>query len=72
MRIVTLVENTTHRQDLTPEHGLSLCIETENHKILFDAGQSGPSRTMQKNWASTCQRWIWPCCPMAIMTTAAV
>lgn len=40
MRIVTLVENTARRQDLTAEHGLSLYIETENHKILFDAGQS--------------------------------
>lgn len=40
MRIVTLVENTACRENLTAEHGLSLYIETENHKILFDAGQS--------------------------------
>lgn len=40
MRIVTLVENTARREDLTAEHGLSLYIETGNHKILFDAGQS--------------------------------
>lgn len=40
MRIVTLVENITKRQELQAEHGLSLYIETENHKILFDAGQS--------------------------------
>ena len=40
MRIVTLVENTSRRQDLTAEHGLSLYIETGSHKILFDAGQS--------------------------------
>lgn len=40
MRIVTLVENTACREDLTAEHGLSLYIETENSKILFDAGQS--------------------------------
>lgn len=40
MRIVTLAENTTRREDLTAEHGLSLYIETENHRILFDAGQS--------------------------------
>lgn len=41
MRIVTLVENTSQRPDLAAEHGLSLYIETEQHKILFDAGQSG-------------------------------
>ena len=41
MRIVTLVENTAAREDLCPEHGLSLYIETNGAKILFDAGQSG-------------------------------
>ena len=40
MKIVTLMENTSCREDLTCEHGLSLYIETVKHKILFDAGQS--------------------------------
>ena len=40
MRIVTLIENTASREDLAAEHGLSLYIETEKHKILFDSGQS--------------------------------
>lgn len=40
MKIVTLMENTTCRNDLCFEHGLSLYIETGTHKILFDAGQS--------------------------------
>lgn len=40
MKIVTLMENTACREDLCFEHGLSLYIETETHKILFDAGQS--------------------------------
>lgn len=40
MRIVTLLENTACREELSAEHGLGLYIETENHKILFDAGQS--------------------------------
>ena len=40
MKIVTLMENTACREDLCCEHGLSLYIETENHRILFDAGQS--------------------------------
>lgn len=40
MEVYTLLENTTCREDLTAEHGLSLYIETGTHKILFDAGQS--------------------------------
>ena len=41
MKIVTLIENESDCSKLSPEHGLSLYIETQNHKILFDAGQSG-------------------------------
>ena len=40
MKIVTLMENTACRDDLYFEHGLSLYLETETKKILFDAGQS--------------------------------
>lgn len=40
MRIITLLENTTCREDLCCEHGLSLYIETGKHRILFDAGQT--------------------------------
>lgn len=39
MRIVTLLENTSCRGSLTPQHGLSLYIETGSLKILFDMGQ---------------------------------
>ena len=38
MKILSLVENTTNC-DLQVQHGLSLYIETYNHKILFDLGQ---------------------------------
>lgn len=41
MKIWTLMENTACREDFCAEHGLSLYIETGDHKILFDAGQSG-------------------------------
>lgn len=41
MKIWVLVENTACREDLVAEHGLSLYIETGDHKILFDMGQSG-------------------------------
>jgi 7,8-dihydropterin-6-yl-methyl-4-(beta-D-ribofuranosyl)aminobenzene 5'-phosphate synthase len=40
MKITSLLENTTHREDMRTEHGLSLYIETDTHKILFDMGQS--------------------------------
>ena len=40
MRITALLENTTKREDMQTEHGLSLYIETENQKILFDMGQT--------------------------------
>ena len=41
MKLITLMENTSCREDLCFEHGLSLYLETGDHKILFDAGQSG-------------------------------
>ena len=40
MKITVLTENTACREDLIPEHGLSLFIETGARRILFDAGQS--------------------------------
>ncbi len=40
MKILTLIENSAVFDDLSAEHGLSLYIETNRHKILFDAGQS--------------------------------
>ena len=41
MKFTTLIENTAISPDLTAEHGLSLFIETDRCKLLFDAGQSG-------------------------------
>lgn len=41
MKITTLIENTSLRDDLTAEHGLSLYIETGSCNILFDTGQTG-------------------------------
>lgn len=40
MKIQVLMENTAGRPDMLTEHGLSLYVETKNHKILFDCGQS--------------------------------
>ena len=40
MRITVLSENTVCREGLMPEHGLSLYIEANGHKVLFDMGQS--------------------------------
>ena len=41
MRIVTLIENLVYEQGLVAEQGLSIYIETDDRKILFDTGQSG-------------------------------
>lgn len=38
MKIVTLFENRTISKEFKNKHGLSLYIETSNHKILFDTG----------------------------------
>lgn len=41
MKIQVLMENVSENPGLYAEHGLSLYIETEGHRILFDAGQTG-------------------------------
>lgn len=40
MKITALTENTRYNENISAEHGLSLYIETDNHKILFDMGQT--------------------------------
>lgn len=40
MKVTVLEENTTCRDDLRAEHGLSLYIESGPYKVLFDMGQS--------------------------------
>lgn len=40
MKLVVLMENTACREGLAAEHGLSLYLETGDHRILFDMGQS--------------------------------
>lgn len=45
MKITALVENKSNCE-LTPVHGLSLYVETERHKLLFDLG---PDDTLLKN-----------------------
>ena len=40
MKIITIIENTSLRSDICPEHGLSVYIETEKHKIISDTGAS--------------------------------
>ena len=41
MKITTLMENTALSPLFTAEHGLSLFVETERCRFLFDAGQTG-------------------------------
>ena len=40
MHIITLVENTCGHENCIAEHGLSLYIETDKHKLLLDTGQT--------------------------------
>lgn len=40
MKVVCLIENTSKNDQIASEHGLSLYIEINQHKILFDMGQS--------------------------------
>jgi 7,8-dihydropterin-6-yl-methyl-4-(beta-D-ribofuranosyl)aminobenzene 5'-phosphate synthase len=39
MTCTVLIENSTDREDLVPQHGLSLFLETDDIRILLDAGQ---------------------------------
>ena len=40
MTITVLLENTTRSQDVAAEHGLSLYVETNRRRVLFDMGQT--------------------------------
>ena len=40
MKIITLVENSCGNENCIAEHGLSIYIETEKHKLLLDTGQT--------------------------------
>ena len=38
MRIVTLIEDANGHPKCCSEHGFSVYVETENHKVLMDTG----------------------------------
>lgn len=40
MKLTVLCENTTKQKNMIAEHGLSLFLETQRHKVLFDMGQT--------------------------------
>ena len=44
-KITTLMEDTLYDSGLEAEHGLSLYIETEKHKLLADTGQTAKTWT---------------------------
>jgi 7,8-dihydropterin-6-yl-methyl-4-(beta-D-ribofuranosyl)aminobenzene 5'-phosphate synthase len=46
MTCTVLIENTTSRSDLIPQHGFSLFIETSSTVLLLDTGQD---RTFAEN-----------------------
>lgn len=46
MKITILTENIANKRGILAEHGLSVLVETEEHRVLFDVGQSD---VFQKN-----------------------
>jgi 7,8-dihydropterin-6-yl-methyl-4-(beta-D-ribofuranosyl)aminobenzene 5'-phosphate synthase len=40
MKVLSLIENISNSENLYCEHGLSLFVQTDKHKILFDTGAS--------------------------------
>ena len=40
IKITTLVENSVYGKGLQGEHGLSLLVDTGEHRLLFDTGAS--------------------------------
>lgn len=49
MNITCLMENTAISDNVICEHGFSLFVETKNHKMLIDAGQSAAFADNAKN-----------------------
>ena len=71
MKITTLLENKTTCDALRCEHGLSLYIETEKHKILFDSGASDAFWENARALGIDLARSISPFSPTRTTTTAA-
>ena len=44
MKWTVLSDNRSNDSRLFTEHGLSILLETEQHRILLDTGASGPSK----------------------------
>lgn len=49
LRITVVTENSVTKRNLVAEHGLSLLIETDNYKLLFDTGQGLALESNVKN-----------------------
>lgn len=49
MKISVLTENTVYKRGFIGEHGLSLLIETDREKLLFDTGQTDVFQRNAKN-----------------------
>lgn len=49
IKITTLIENMTTKEELIPEHGLSLVVEKDGFKVLFDTGSTGQFMDNAKN-----------------------
>ena len=45
MKLTVLSDNRTNDNRLETEHGLSILLETEHHRLLLDTGANSPVAT---------------------------
>ena len=57
IRITVLVENSVHRQGLVAEHGLSFHVQSGEHSLLFDTGQTDLAVINAETYVSRWTGW---------------
>ena len=66
IKITTLVENSVYGKGLQGEHGLSLLVDTGEHRLLFDTGASDLLYGMPEHLELTWMMWTFWYCRMDI------
>lgn len=70
-QITTMIENESPTDRFSAEHGLSLLIETDGFRMLYDTGASPPFCPTSGPWERALTVWmLWPSAT-AITTTLA-
>ena len=71
IKITTLVEISVYGKGLQGEHGLSLLVDTGEHRLLFDTGASDLLYGMPEHLGLTWVMWTFWYCRMDIATIRA-